>query len=417
MLIRWKCASYANSVIFLLSGKEIQTSRVRKHDFPVPVGSLQRGLTPRRHAITPLISRTQANLMANSESNHKLSEKAVSPNLAMLRMTPGPSLQERQRLLQEKHQRAKESLDRLAVGGGVSLWPEMDSMRLTAMEGLFLGLTCVAVAIGVFLIFRYLHGSLLLNVHHYTVEVGSFSSAHPVIRSSQSVLNHTLLAWHVHFLQLLDSVKREFETQLLQAHATYLLYLLLYISAIGTLLYYLADNVIQKSRLTPRRIKIWVLLLVATASWTLLMLRLLVVYQRLEHTIEDTVRRFQEELAQLATLDLDLKMYHNIATYWRSRCLPPLSKGTLSVFGVVPVRDVFFYLQYYSVPVLTALCTPVLKLLLALKEMYMDPHKPPPRERPFVQGLREDKTLSGRDHSPSSEGGKDAEWERLLAQN
>ncbi|KAJ8413969.1 hypothetical protein AAFF_G00065670 [Aldrovandia affinis] len=338
-------------------------------------GTPQKGhnLTPRLHPVTPLISRTQANLISSSESSRRELDKAVSPNLANLRMTPGPSLQERQRQLQEKHQRAKECLDQLAIGGGVSLWPEMDRMRLTAQEGATLGMGCVTVACSIFLVFRYLHGSLLLSMHRYTVEVSGFSTAHPVHRNSQSALNHTLLTWHTHFLQLQDGIKKQFETQLLQAHATYLLYLLLYISAIGTLLYYLADNVIQKSSLTPRRIKIWVLLLVATATWTLLMLRLLVWYQRLENVIEEAVRRFQDELAHLATVDLNLKMYHNIATYWRTRCLPPLSRGTLSVFGVVPVRDVFFYLQYYSVPVLTALCTPILKLLLALKEMYIDP--------------------------------------------
>ncbi|XP_035235690.1 uncharacterized protein LOC118206757 [Anguilla anguilla] len=340
-------------------------------------------LTPRMRPVTPLISRTQANLMtSSSESSQRLSEKAVSPNLANLRMTPGPSLQERQRQLQEKHQRAKESLDSLAVGGGVSMWPEMDRMRLTGQEGVTLGLGCVTVSFGVFLIFKYLHGSLLLSVHRYTVAVNGFTAAHPVHHGPQSALNHTLLVWHTHFLHLQDSIKKQFETQLLQTHGTYQLYLLLYIGAIGTLLYYLADNVIQKSRLTPRRIKMWVLLLVATATWTLLMLRLLVWYQRLENAVEEAVRGFQDELAHLATLDLDLRMYHNIATYWQARCLPPLSRGTLTIFGVLPVRDLFFYLQYYSVPVLTALCTPVLQLLLALKEIYVDP---PTRERPLLQ--------------------------------
>ncbi|KAJ8285401.1 hypothetical protein GJAV_G00026390 [Gymnothorax javanicus] len=330
-------------------------------------------LTPRLRHVTPLISKTHENLLTSStEASRRLSEKPVSPNLASLRMTPGPSLQERQRQLQEKHQRAKESLDQLAVGGGVSLWPEMDRMRLTPQEGVALCLGCVGVSFSVYLIFRYLHGTLLLNVHQYTAVVNGFTAAHPVHHGSQSALNHSLLTWHNHFLQLLDSIKKQFETQLLQTRGSYQLYLLLYVTAISTLLYYLADNVIRKSHLTPRRIKMWVLLLVATATWTLLMLRLLVWYQRLESAIEETVRRFQDELAHLATLDLELRMYHNIATYWQGRCLPPMSRGTLSIFGVLLVRDVFFYLQYYSVPVLTALCTPVLKLLLALKEIYID---------------------------------------------
>ena len=38
--------------------------------------------------------------------------------------------------------------------------------------------------------------------------------------------------------------------------------------------------------------------------------------------------------------------------------------------GVVAVRDVAYYLQYYSLPVITALLTPVVQLVLALKDIY-----------------------------------------------
>ncbi|XP_048861396.1 uncharacterized protein LOC125728538 isoform X1 [Brienomyrus brachyistius] len=335
----------------------------------------------RPRSVTPMISKTQANLISNLETCNRSTDKAVSPNLAMLRMTPGPSLQERQKLLQQKHQRAKESVDRLAVGGGVSLWPEMDSMRLSAEEGVVLGLLCVVVTFATCYLFKYLHGSLLHSMRRYTATVDGFPAAHPILRASQAALDHSLLAWHTHFLQRLDEIKKQFETHLTKAHTAYLMYLVLYVSAIGTLLYYLIDNVIQKSKLTPRRIKVWVLLLVATASWTLLMFHLLVSYQRLEQSIEETVWRLLDERAHLATMDLNLKMYRNVATYWKEHCLPPLSRGTLSVFGLVPVRDIFFYLQYYSVPILTALCTPILKLLVTLKEMYIDPHRVHPRPR------------------------------------
>ncbi|KAK6494750.1 hypothetical protein HHUSO_G1371 [Huso huso] len=328
--------------------------------------------TPR--PVTPMISQTQANLLSNLEYS-KLSGKSVSPNLAMLRMTSGSSLQEKQRLLQEKHQKAKETLDKLAVGGGVSLWPEMNNMRLTADEGLVLFVSCVLMTFTVFIIFKYLHGPLLLSLHHYTDKVRAFSGNHPILSRSESSVNESVMRWHKDYWKLLDDIQRQFETHLHTAHATYILYLILYVVAVGTLLYYLADNMIQKSRLTPRRIKIWVLLLIATASWTVLMLQLLVYSQNLEHTIEATVHRLLEELAYLATLDFHLQTYHNVATYWRFRCLPPTTRGTLCIFGIVQVRDVFFYLQYYSVPVLTALCTPVLRLMLALKEMYIVPEK------------------------------------------
>ena len=72
-------------------------------------------------------------------------------------------------------------------------------------------------------------------------------------------------------------------------------------------------------------------------------------------------------------LDISLSKYHNILLYWRTRLLPPTTKGTLSIMGIVAVRDVAHYLQYYSLPVLTALLTPIIKLILALKDIYWIP--------------------------------------------
>ncbi len=68
--------------------------------------------------------------------------------------------------------------------------------------------------------------------------------------------------------------------------------------------------------------------------------------------------------------DLDLRAYDHVLLYWRTRMLPPTTRGTLSIMGVVAVRDVTYYLQYYSLPVLTALLTPVVQLVLALKDVY-----------------------------------------------
>ena len=74
--------------------------------------------------------------------------------------------------------------------------------------------------------------------------------------------------------------------------------------------------------------------------------------------------------------DLDLTTYHNVAAYWSGRCLPPRGRGTLSILGLVPVADVTYYLQYYSLPVITALLTPVVRLVLALRHVYSHPTKP-----------------------------------------
>ena len=55
---------------------------------------------------------------------------------------------------------------------------------------------------------------------------------------------------------------------------------------------------------------------------------------------------------------------------WRVRCLPPSTRGVLSILGLVGVKDVAYYLQYYSLPVLTALLTPVVQLVIALRDIY-----------------------------------------------
>jgi hypothetical protein len=71
--------------------------------------------------------------------------------------------------------------------------------------------------------------------------------------------------------------------------------------------------------------------------------------------------------------DLDLQPFTVVLSYWRTRCLPPTTLGELSVLGVIAVRDVMFYLQYYSVPVATILLTPVVKLVVSLYQVYTVP--------------------------------------------
>ena len=74
--------------------------------------------------------------------------------------------------------------------------------------------------------------------------------------------------------------------------------------------------------------------------------------------------------ADLVYVDLDLRTYHSILLYWRTKLLPSTTRGSLCIMGVVAVRDVAYYLQYYSLPVITALLTPVVQLVLALKDIY-----------------------------------------------
>eukprot|EP00062_Callorhinchus_milii_P007721 gi/632949658/ref/XP_007890287.1/ PREDICTED: uncharacterized protein LOC103177777 [Callorhinchus milii] len=345
----------------------------RKKTWKLPVDKSKDAFTPRQRMVTPLISKALNHLISNVENHHKVPEKPVSPNLAILRMTPGQCLQQKREILQEKHLKAKSSVDKIPVGGGVSLWPEMDNMRLSKGEVVTVTLLSLLLCFSVFLLFKYLHGPLLLSLDHYARTVRAFHGHHPIISQSGSTLNQSLVRWHKHFWKLMDDIQRNFETSLHRAHVTYILYVMMYIAGIGMLLYYLVDNMIKKSRLTPKRTKIWVTLLMVTSTWTFLMIKLLVAAHHLERGIEGTVYRLIEELAELATSGLDLRSYHNIVTYWRFRCLPPTTRGTLYIFGLVKVHDVSFYFQYYSLPIITALCTPVIKLLLALKDIYSRP--------------------------------------------
>ncbi|XP_051876124.1 uncharacterized protein LOC127572668 [Pristis pectinata] len=361
------CHGYKN----LRTGIKIESQQLfanRRKNMGSPDEKGKISFTPRHRLVTPLISNTLDHLISSIENSHKKSERPVSPNLAMLRMTPG--LQQKQKLLQEKHLKAKSSVDKIPIGGGISLWPEMDNMRLTRGEVIGLAITSFLLSAAVFVMFEYLHGPSLLHLNLYSGRVRAFHRDHPLSSSSELALNQSLIRWHKDFWKLLEKIQWQFEAPF---HVTFILYVLLYIAGIMILLYYLVDNMIQKSRLTPKRTKNWLVLLVVAASWTLLMMKLLIAAHNLEHAIEETVYRLKEELAELAVTGHDLRCFHDIVSYWQFRCLPPTKRGILKIFGLIKVHDVSFYFQYYSLPVITALCTPVIKLLLALKAVYTRP--------------------------------------------
>ncbi|XP_072372069.1 uncharacterized protein [Scyliorhinus torazame] len=354
-------------------GVKMQSQNLfRRVNIETPGEKSRTAFIPRQRLVTPLISNALNHLISSVENNQRKSEKPVSPNLEMLRMTPG--LQQKQRLLQEKHLKAKSLVDKIPVGGGISLWPEMDDMRLTKREVLVLIISSLLLIFAVVTLFEYLHGPLLLHLNYYSGRVRTFHGYHPITCNSEVALNQSLIRWHKDFRKLLENIQRQFEAPFHCVHVTFILYIMLYIVGITMLLYYLVDNMIQKSRLTPKRIKIWLTLLVVTATWTFLMIKLLVAAHHLERAIEGTVYSLIEELADLAVTGHDLRCYHDIVTYWQFRCLPPTTHGILNIFGLIKVRDISFYFHYYSLPVITALCTPVIKLLLALKTIYSRPH-------------------------------------------
>ncbi|CAH1795945.1 unnamed protein product [Owenia fusiformis] len=297
----------------------------------------------------------------------------TSPGLARLRMTPGGKmkLRETQQILTEKHQEAKNQADKLNIGGGVSLWPGMENMRLTKRETAQLIVACVFMLTAVLALFQFLHGTTLKNLQYYCVELDEFPLRHPIqLHNGQDVFVSTVLNWHAGFTNLMDEIHGAFDIQWVKSPWSYKLCGVGYIMGVAVLLYYLLDNVLAQSKLTPRRIKIWVSLLVVIGTWTVLLAHLLLNAQRLEHKVEKTVHKLNRQLAELVYTDLDLTRYKYVLLYWQTLCLPPTTHGTLNIFGIVTLRDVLYYLQYYSVPIVTALLTPVVNLIVSLRDIY-----------------------------------------------
>ena len=66
-------------------------------------------------------------------------------------------------MLVRKHETARQRVDNVNVGGGVSLWPDMENMRLNNQEVLQLAVLCAGLAAGVTLTFAFLHGILIIK--------------------------------------------------------------------------------------------------------------------------------------------------------------------------------------------------------------------------------------------------------------
>ena len=64
----------------------------------------------------------------------------------------------KQELLVKKHLSAKSRSDSLCVGGGVSLWPDMERMRLTREEGIALVVVSVGLVVLSVCSFHFIHG-------------------------------------------------------------------------------------------------------------------------------------------------------------------------------------------------------------------------------------------------------------------
>ncbi|KAL4227589.1 hypothetical protein ACF0H5_013032 [Mactra antiquata] len=293
----------------------------------------------------------------------------ISPMLAKLRMTPGRLLKEKQSLLVRKHEETRRKVDSLNIGGGVSIWPEMDSMRLTMKDVKHLILGCVILIAVTVASFLAVHGQTISKLLEFYKRLAVFSSNHKIcVDNGQSELDQSLVIWHQDYKKIVDEIHSEFDIHKLPA--LYIIYILVYIITLCVLFYYLLDNMFAKSKLSPKRIRRWVCLLVFTAVWTCLLGVCLLLALRTETMIEHNVHNLSNTLASVIPTDLSFDKFNIVLHYWCTRCLPPTTHGIISIFGLISIRDVTFYLQYYSLPIGTVLLTPVFRLIVSLMTIY-----------------------------------------------
>ncbi|ELU03006.1 hypothetical protein CAPTEDRAFT_206208, partial [Capitella teleta] len=206
------------------------------------------------------------------------------------------------------------------------------------------------------------------DLESYASILPSYRQQLPVLSKRENFVDG-LLVWHADFTGLVGQIEERFS--LIGIDAAYISGGIVYIAGMSSLLYLLIENIFSKNRLTPRRIKIWVSLLVVLGAWTVLTLYLYVAAYRLEMSLQSVLQTLENQLGELVfRKDLQLSTYHNICRYWSTRYLPPRGTGFLSLFGVVSLVDVSFYLSYYCVPVATALLSPVVHLVMSLMHVY-----------------------------------------------
>ncbi|XP_069138248.1 uncharacterized protein [Argopecten irradians] len=291
----------------------------------------------------------------------------TSPTLERLRMTPGRVFKDRQTLIM-KHAEAKDKVDSLSVGGGVAMWPEMERMRLSRGDTVQIILVAISLFSAVIAIFNYLHGAVISQLLFYYGRLKTHHPSHPVTMTTQEQFNMSLVSWHKDFTDLLNEIHQRFDVS--SVPLTYPVYILCYTTGLGTLVFYLYDSMFAKNKLSPKRIKKWICLLTVIGTWTLALACLLVCAYLVETTIQTNVHLLGDVLGDALTMNFDLTMLGHMLDYWKMRCLPPTTAGMLSILGVVAVKDVMYYIQYYSLPIITVLFTPVFKLTMSLYTIY-----------------------------------------------
>ena len=72
-------------------------------------------------------------------------------------------MREKRHVLVDKRDETRRNADTLNIGGGISLWPDMEDMRLTRAEFIKLCLLSVLLVVFTCIIFETIHGKSLLT--------------------------------------------------------------------------------------------------------------------------------------------------------------------------------------------------------------------------------------------------------------
>lgn len=318
------------------------------------------GSTPSSTGFYHLRERLEKQL-SNSQINK---DKQVSPTLEKLQMTPGRVLKDRE-VLTGKHLHVRQKADKLRVGGGVSLWPGMDDMRLSRREIIELLLVSVALVPAVIYGFNKLHGTTIGELQKFYSSLKDFHGNHQI--SVTSFMSSDLRNWHKDYRLLLDQIHASFDMS--KVPLMYVMYIMVYTVGMGALIYFLVDNMLAKSKLSPNRIKEWVSILVVISTWTGALFYFLVHAYLVEKSIEENIAKLTTLLGECISRDVDGTVVSHMVSYWGA-----ISRtGTLNVLGLVSIYDLMHYLQYYFIPIMTILLTPVIKLIMSVYTLYSTP--------------------------------------------
>ena len=133
----------------------------------------------------------------------------------------GEGVRSKQNELIRKHHEAKSNIENVAgVGGGITLWPAMDSMRLTQGEGITLAISS-AFIIGICVVlFKHLHSGsrtppfikpkstipiiisldpIISTLQLYSLKMREFNSENLLQLESKETLSQSLKLWHREF--------------------------------------------------------------------------------------------------------------------------------------------------------------------------------------------------------------------------